>query len=300
MRVCFDPHYPGNPYQHIVAESLTVFGVHVQYDIAKPHQLLHIHWQDRWLGRKLPKGPKVWTCHNLLPHKGGRMADMKAFVQQMDAVICHTDLMRQKLKLLLGVDAVVIPHPHYKGYYADYMTRAEARAELGLRDEDEVWLHFGAIKPYKRVDRLMQQFGELKGVHRKLLIAGNMHSVSKHSIHALAKRDKRIKLLPGYVPNEKVQCYLKAADVQVLAYDAITTSGSAMLGLSFDLPIVAPALQEIRSQVPQGLFYKRHIQEVLPELNKNRTITKLSHVHDPVHIGRRTFELYKKVMEAIA
>lgn len=300
MRVCFNPHYPGNPYQQIIAEALEVHDVKVDYKLNTPYDILHIHWQDKWLGKQLPKGRKVWTCHNLLPHNGGRMADMRAFAKQMDAVICHTHLMRQKLKLLLGVDAVVIPHPHYKGYYANDMTREEARAMLGFREEEEVWLQFGAIKPYKRVDRAIQQFSELRGENRRLLIAGKVHGVNERNLIALARKDKRIKLLPGFVPDDKVQQLFTAADVQVLAYDAITTSGSAMLGLSYNLPIVAPALQEVRSQVPQGIFYKRHLKEVLPQLErviKRQSIT-LGSEHDPEQIGQKTYQVYKKIMEA--
>lgn len=298
MKVCFNPHYPGNPYQHIVAEALAAHGVHVQYGITMPHHLLHIHWQDRWLGRALPAGPKVFTCHNLLPHSGGSMRAMRTFLEQMDAVICHTEYMQVKLKDLFGVEAVVIAHPHYRGFYPDRVDKTQATAKLGLGSDNEVWLHFGAIKPYKRVDKLMQQFSELPGEHRRLLVAGHIHRVDQRKLQAIADKDSRIKLLPGFVSDDEVQYLLRAADVQVLAYDNITTSGSAMLGLSFGLQIVAPDLPEMKAQVPQGLFYKKHLKEVIPELEQGRTNITLNSAHSPDSIGRQTAQVYKKVMEA--
>lgn len=296
MRVCFDPHYPGNPYQKILADALKEHGVQVQYGLERPYDLLHIHWQDRWLGKTLPQGPKVWTCHNVLPHAGGDMEAMKVFVGQMDAVICHTDYMQQQLRQLFGVEATVLAHPHYKEHYPNNLTKQQARAILGLDMTDEVWLHFGSIKPYKRVDKLIGQFMLLPGEHRKLLIAGQVHKVDLVKLKALVAEDERVKLMIGFVPDGEVQTYFKAADVLVLAYDKITTSGSAMLGMSFGLNIVVPDLPEIRSQVPSGAFYKKHLEEVLLHV-KTTTAQTLGLEHEPRIIAEKTARVYQKVME---
>jgi glycosyltransferase involved in cell wall biosynthesis len=44
------------------------------------------------------------------------------------------------------------------------------------------------------------------------------------------------------VPDDRLQVVLRAADVVVLPYRTILNSGTALLALSFDVPIVVPAL----------------------------------------------------------
>ncbi|MEZ4597387.1 MAG: glycosyltransferase [Chloroflexota bacterium] len=49
-------------------------------------------------------------------------------------------------------------------------------------------------------------------------------------------------LLPGNVPDDRMQVFLRAADVMVLPYRDVLTSGSAILAMTFGLPVVAPRI----------------------------------------------------------
>ena len=61
----------------------------------------------------------------------------------------------------------------------------------------------------------------------------------------------------GYAPDEKVPLYFAAADVVVLPFREVTTSGSAVLALSLGRPIVAPRIGALRD-LPEsvGFLYK--------------------------------------------
>jgi hypothetical protein len=56
-----------------------------------------------------------------------------------------------------------------------------------------------------------------------------------------ASSDARVSLFLQFVPEESIQRYLRAADLVVLPFSEILNSGSALLALSFDRPILVPA-----------------------------------------------------------
>ena len=60
-------------------------------------------------------------------------------------------------------------------------------------------------------------------------------------VRAAAAGDPRVCLRLEHVPENEVQRYLRAADLVVLPFKEITNSGSALLALSFDRPVLVPA-----------------------------------------------------------
>ena len=103
--------------------------------------------------------------------------------------------------------------------------------------------------PYKNVDGLVRAFRELRG-DVTLLIAGRFHDPSyEKEILTLARGDPRIRICPGYVPDDKVHTYLTACDAVVVPYREILTSGTAMLALSCGRPVVSVFLGFLRDLV---------------------------------------------------
>ncbi len=54
----------------------------------------------------------------------------------------------------------------------------------------------------------------------------------------------------GYVPDDRLDLFLNAADRVVLPYTEILTSGAAILAMSFGRPIIAPDRGALRDHVP--------------------------------------------------
>lgn len=245
-------------------EQLERLGVQVVTNNQTPTDVVHIHWQDKLLHSKSEPGVKyVWTCHNLHPHGTADDDKLAAFLSRIDEVIVHNRYSQLYLQQRFNRESSCIPHGHFMDAYPNEMNRSKARKLLGIAADKQVLLHFGAIKPYKNVPRLMLQFTELPGADWMLLVVGYVHRVDLSRLKALAEADPRIRLINGFVQPEEVQVYMNAADALVLAYDSITTSGSAILGMSFDLPVIAPNLPPVRELVKAGAFYNNHLAEAL-------------------------------------
>lgn len=94
---------------------------------------------------------------------------------------------------------------------------------------------------------------QIEGENLVLVIAGRsrLSKSAEDELKAIAD-DSHIKLFLKFIPDEDVQLYLKAADLVVLPYLEILNSGSALLALSFNRPILVPnrgAMSELQQQV---------------------------------------------------
>lgn len=194
----------------------------------------------------------VWTVHNVLEHDRRHPLYERTVKHVLvrlliDALIVHCtaayDTVAESLRLPDSerANVAIIPHGHYIGYYKDEITREKARSELGYSADETLFLYFGKIRPYKQVPKLIESFESVEDPNARLLIVGSSPDEDyERVVTDVARRSERIDLHLQFVPNDSIQRYLNAADIAVFPYDEILTSGSAILGMSFGLPIVAP------------------------------------------------------------
>jgi glycosyltransferase involved in cell wall biosynthesis len=233
--------------------------------------VLHLHWTHRYLrpqygSRSLGRrrtglelrllrrlGVRlVWTIHNVSGHESGDAEERRAHAMiaaLCDAIVCHCEAARQLAAEAYSLDAAtrarmhVIPHGSYAGVYPDTFRRDQAREALGLAPGAVVLLFLGQIRPYKGVAGLLEAFRAVTHPDARLVVAGRIDDVDlRASLVAEASADPRVLLLPGEVPDDRMQVFLRAADAMVLPYRDVLTSGSAILGMTFGLPVVAPAI----------------------------------------------------------
>ena len=235
-------------------------------------RVIHLHWMHRYLepvmGRKRWAARRtlwelrvlrrmgvriVWTLHNIGDHDGhkGRLEMLfhRRFVELCDSVICHCAATR-----LLAIEAYgltpalhdrlhVVPHGNYTGWYADTLGRDAARAALGLSATDRVFLFVGQVRGYKGVDELLDVFRSIDAPDARLIVAGRPNRIQTQTgLERQAAADPRVTLALGLVPDDRMQVYLRAADAVVLPYRDVLTSGSAILAMTFGLPVIAPAI----------------------------------------------------------
>jgi beta-1,4-mannosyltransferase len=130
---------------------------------------------------------------------------------------------------------------------------------LGINKSDTIFVYFGGIRPNKGIDRLIEAFSRLPDKDIRLVIAGKPSPPVEyfHRVHYLVSQDQRIHLIAEFIPENEIQIYLNAADVVVLPFERILSSGSVMLALSFGKPVIAPTLgcltELITSEV--GILY---------------------------------------------
>jgi len=201
-----------------------------------------------WLIR-LRQGRIVYTMHNIDPHDSVTsplvVAAMHSLWRHADALHFHEPVAQVEFMRRTGRAAglYVAPHGHYIGAYPDTVTREQARRHLGIETQAFVYLFLGQIRPYKGLETLIQAFRQHQDEHARLVIAGHVADPAyAGELATLSREDRRIVFRIGYVADESVQFFLRSADVAVFPYREVTTSGAAILALSFGVPILAPAI----------------------------------------------------------
>ena len=208
-------------------------------------------------------GRVAFTVHNLDPHEDPGAADrwaMTRMLRQADVLHVHDASTAEAIAARDGRRAgvAIVPHGHYLTSYPNTIGRAAARSRLGLPADAFVYVCLGLMRPYKGLEGLLPAFRALPAADVHLLLAGQPGSPAYlAALTDLAGGDPRIHLVPQYVPAEEVQIYLNAADICVLPYRQITTSGAALLMFSFGLPVLAPALGAFPNLIAgrRGLLY---------------------------------------------
>ncbi|MCS6843579.1 MAG: glycosyltransferase [Caldilineales bacterium] len=215
---------------------------------------------DRFLAAlanyKARGGRLVYTAHNLGQHEGEaeavELAGLRRLLALADAVHVHGPSIAMAVRPLLVAEGggiaplspsiAVIPHGHYLDAYPNHVSRDAARQRLGLPAHAFVFLALGLIRPYKGLEELLAAFRAVEGEHVRLAIAGQPRPRSYADRLAADAADRRILWHPHFIADDEVQVWMNAADVAVLPYRRVTTSGAALLAFSFGKPIVAPAL----------------------------------------------------------
>jgi len=266
-----------NPYQRLLYRALGSDGVRllsgrpngrVLRQHHGPHRVLHVHWLwlksglvrrasrelrfRRWLTQAHKCGWKIiWTAHNVIPHEAGAAETRlrRTLVEACDGIIAHTHATREDLRRSWApaCPIKVIPHGHYRDAYPAPPERDEARQEIGLGDRPMV-LFLGHLRRYKGVDDLVRAFRN-SSLDATLLVCGAPKDGSfSRELGQLASGDPRIRFDPRFIPPEEIPTILTAADVIALPFRQVTTSGSLVLALSFDRPVIIPdhpALREV-------------------------------------------------------
>lgn len=201
----------------------------------------------------------VRTVHNERSHDGAYPRTERVVTECVfavaDAVTVKCEAAADRIAAAYRVPDAdnlwVVPDGNYVGAYENEVTRADARRDLGIDDARFVFVFFGRVRPYKGVPELIEAFASLELPDAELLIAGNPASAASEArVRRLAASEPQVRTTLSFVPDDRIQYYLNAADVLVLPYRRILNSGSAYLGLSFGTPIVAPAIGCLPETVP--------------------------------------------------
>lgn len=334
----------GNPYTRLLYEAMeaetevTVEGISLPRALAGSYDLWHVHWPDDFLSYSSPitattyvvaelvlfawarlRGAKlVWTVHDLGPHESRHPALERLFwhlfIPMVDGIVSLSEAARaqaaDRFPTLRRVPSAVVPHGHYRSAYPDPVPRDEARREYGLPLEARVAAFVGRIRPYKNVRSLVRTFRAWEAPEARLVVAGNPVSEElKRQIRAAAESDSRVQLALRFLEEAEVASVVSAADVVVLPYETITHSGTALLALSFDRPVVVPdreAMTELKERVGSE-WVRTYAGDLMPEVLSDamqwaETASRserapLDDLEWP-ELARQTAALYRRVLEA--
>ncbi|HWA71639.1 MAG TPA: glycosyltransferase [Polyangiaceae bacterium] len=333
-----------NPYNWLLYSGLRARGVTVDEFGAKNlllgrYDICHVHWPEStfnaslfealtttrallhsldWLSVRKTK--LLWTAHNLRAHERrfsqAEEAFWAEFVARLDGFIALSqaslELTRQRFPELEKKPAFVVPHPHYRGQYPDGVARSQARARLGLAQDARVVLFFGRILEYKNVPALIRSVRALRrqpsGADVVALIAGRPHDRAiAEAVKRAAGTDPGVALHLSFVSQKDAQFYFRAADLVALPYREILNSGSAVLALGFDRPVLMPrkgAGEELARSIggdwvqlydellPEAIGGALTRSAALPPVTDGRQLAPL----DPAAAVSRTLEAYRSLL----
>jgi D-inositol-3-phosphate glycosyltransferase len=241
-------------------------------------KIFHILWNNKFesfdrtflmlyykmLGKKI-----VFTAHNV--NAGKRDANdsllnrltLRTQYRLADHIFVHTEQMKAELLQQFGVEerkATVIPFGINNSVPDTDLTPAEARRRLGIKDNEKAILFFGAIRPYKGLEYLVDAFLQLATRHPeyRLIIAGEPRSGSEkyfeqiqRTIGRHANRGQVMQQIQ-YIPDGETELYFKAADALALPYTHVFQSGVLFLAYNFGLPVIATDVGSVKEDVVEG------------------------------------------------
>jgi beta-1,4-mannosyltransferase len=245
------------------------------------YRILHIHFPELLVGNPLKvvvalrqvvitccilviarvrRSKIVWSVHNLVSHEQFHpwleSVFLRWFSAQVSMSIHMSDTGRRaacKLYPLLEKrPSVVIPLMHFGDNYGNLPSFVEARSQLGLTCDLRVILFLGQIRKYKNVPDLIRTFCALSERDLRLFIVGQPIEATLEGEVRAAASDQRIELYLQTASFDAVKTYMAAASLVVAPYGKVLNSGSALLALTNNRPILLPnrgAMEELQSIV---------------------------------------------------
>ncbi len=275
-----------NPYNwllntHLEREGVAVSGAAPWRVLRGQADVWHVHWPDYVFNQtsaaRVALGTRVflhmarearrqgmrlvWTVHNLRAHDGQHAAledqFWREFLPLVDGFIHFSEAGREaafsRFPDIADRPSWVIPHGHYRTEYVTPLDRDAARAKLSLPLHAPVVLYSGRIRPYKNVPALLKAFAGVADPAARCVVTGAPASGDlRRDIELMARRDARVQLDLRHLKRSELATALRASDLVVLPYREILNSGSALLALSLDRPVLVPrrgALAELAAQV---------------------------------------------------
>lgn len=233
------------------------------------HVILHYHWLECTDVKSLAGmtykliciflfkatgGHLVWTVHNKMPHdKTFRQLNYRIqswMASRADIIHVHCKSAINEISRFYDQPTTkfrVVEHPTFpskKIKRDDARLKLNSERNLSLKTSDTIFLMFGNISSYKRIDDVCRTFTNLPS-HKKLLIVGPVKKGQMshfNSIKKLANDRNNILLIPHFISEKMVPYYMNAADCAVFNYRQILTSGGVELARSYNRPILAPGM----------------------------------------------------------
>ena len=193
----------------------------------------------------------IYTAHNICSHDSENAEDEKRYREQIlslvDHSLAHGELAKQRLitEFEVPADSIeIVPHGTYGDFYGEKINKIQAKEKFGIPAQSTVFLFFGNIKGYKGIFNLLSRFHSLREKRNDiyLIIAGRV--LDQELMPELTKQtmDSNILFRPGFVQNDEVIDYFSSADLCVLPYEQVLTSGAAMLSVTMRCPVLAPSI----------------------------------------------------------
>lgn len=207
----------------------------------------------------LKKFPILFVCHNVLPHERFPMDGVltKGTLKKGDFCILHSKEDEGNLQRLLPK----MPYrrtvlPTYNAFKLNHISREEARQQMGLKDNEKMLLFFGLVRKYKGLKYLIQAAPELVqgDPDIKIYIVGDFGGSKEEYLEMIKATgvEDHFVIRDGYIPDQEVEPYFAAADLNICPYESATQSAIVQIAFGFGLPVIATNVGGLPEAVTDG------------------------------------------------
>jgi glycosyltransferase involved in cell wall biosynthesis len=285
LRVAMDPltlSREVQPYVALLADALSASGIAVEgyrtLDVTRnPPAVIHFHWPEHVLAlsplrkriralvvlsaisvARLRGTALVLTAHNASPHDLTSSRFDRWFLTSFDRLVDGVLILSRA-----GWEEIVTARPKLSGsavthtHHGDFRqayppppSAAQARKSLGLDPDRTLVVFVGQVRAYKGVPELLDAAND---VDVDVLVAGSCtDSELRNLLEQRARSDGRIHLRLEHLSGEDLTNVVAAASLVALPYRRVLNSGSALLALSLERPVLVPptpSFRELRDEV---------------------------------------------------
>lgn len=207
--------------------------------------------------------PQVYTAHELLPWTASwhHRRLFRLLYRVVDAVVVHNDDQKAEVVRVFGVDPAkvhVAPLGGYALFTAPDLPQTEARAHLGVPDDVPVALFFGTIRPSKGLEVLLEAWARVAPAMPEalLLVTGKPYKgLDTGTMMSLINElgvETSVRTRFEQVDPVDANAYYRAADVVVLPYHDIGTSGVLRYAYNSARAVIATLVGEHGALIVEG------------------------------------------------
>ncbi|WP_198671871.1 glycosyltransferase [Desertihabitans aurantiacus] len=200
----------------------------------------------------------VQTVHNVQPHEQ-HGAPVRAGLAVLRRSTTARIALNPHTAALIGRSCVLIPHGDYVSWFADHPRQDPQRGAIAFA---------GLVRAYKNVTGLVTAFRatERPGMSLRVLGRPDSEALEREIVQA-ADGDPRISLELRFVDDAELVAAVTGAQVLALPYEDFHNSGTALLALSLDRPVLVPdneISRDLAAEVGEG-WVRRFDAELGPE-----------------------------------
>jgi glycosyltransferase involved in cell wall biosynthesis len=204
----------------------------------------------------------VMTIHDLIPHDC-RHPSLHRFMNRvcgalMNRLLVHSPEAIDVVADSYGAQSKIryLNHVSYEQVQTDPASVTRLRESLGGDPSRKIFLSFGTVRPYKRVEQIIAAADVFDRLGIDLVIAGKPSS-DKYGcqIEELASSKPNVRVRLGFVPNQLLAVYLAVAEAVVFGHTDTLTSGAAHMALAYGKPVLCSDTVAFRKLIKLGLAF---------------------------------------------
>lgn len=198
-------------------------------------------------------------------------------------------------------------------FYAPFILKDYGPAKIKRTDSTLTLLNFGNIRPYKRIDVLIeavQRVYERTGTKIRVILAGKCDEW--HRYEKLIKYPELFDLRIHRISNEDIPNLFAEADFFVAPYQDIAQSGSSVVAINYGIPLIAsrlPAFEEYVDDKVTGLLIEpasvNSLEEVILDIVESgnagydEMVNHLVRKRDEFFSTKSVVKMYREFIDGI-